>query len=376
MLIELYIFAFAIISYGFLITFAIIGFNKLNRTIPLSKSSSPSFISIVASAKNEEQTIQEFIYQIVKQDFPKTHFELIIVDDCSDDKTYELAKETLEKSGLQYQLIKQDIHFGKKKNLALAIKKSKGDIIVTTDADVIYRHPNWLQSISSYFYALSPNMLVMPVDFRSEPSFLATFQITENIALTGVTAGYTGLQKPFMCNGANLAFKKNIYELVDGYHSHLHLSSGEDVFILESFKKINPKLVQYVLSRELIVKTSTVNNLKDLISQRVRWASKTKENRSLLNTFFALIVLISNLIFLALLVAAFKKSVILPFLSIFALAKFVFDFLLLFLASDFLGRLKYIWWLIPFECIYWIYALYIGIVSSFYKPSWKGKKIK
>jgi cellulose synthase/poly-beta-1,6-N-acetylglucosamine synthase-like glycosyltransferase len=376
MLIELYIFAFAIISYGFLITFAIIGFNKLNRTIPLSKSSSPSFISIVASAKNEEQTIQEFIYQIVKQDFPKTHFELIIVDDCSDDKTYELAKETLEKSGLQYQLIKQDIHFGKKKNLALAIKKSKGDIIVTTDADVIYRHPNWLQSISSYFYALSPNMLVMPVDFRSEPSFLATFQITENIALTGVTAGYTGLQKPFMCNGANLALKKNIYELVDGYHSHLHLSSGEDVFILESFKKINPKLVQYVLSRELIVKTSTVNNLKDLISQRVRWASKTKENRSLLNTFFAFIVLISNLIFLALLVAAFKKSVILPFLSIFALAKFVFDFLLLFLASDFLGRLKYIWWLIPFECIYWIYALYIGIVSLFYKPSWKGKKIK
>jgi cellulose synthase/poly-beta-1,6-N-acetylglucosamine synthase-like glycosyltransferase len=154
------------------------------------------------------------------------------------------------------------------------------------------------------------------------------------------------------------------------------LSSGEDVFILESFKKINPKLVQYVLSRELIVKTSTVNNLKDLISQRVRWASKTKENRSLLNTFFAFIVLISNLIFLALLVAAFKKSVILPFLSIFALAKFVFDFLLLFLASDFLGRLKYIWWLIPFECIYWIYALYIGIVSLFYKPSWKGKKIK
>ena len=375
MLIELYIFAFALISYGFLITLAIIGFNKLNRTIEASKHPSTLFISIIVSARNEEQTIRDFIYEIIKQNFPKTNFELIIIDDYSNDNTYELAKETLEKSGIKYLLIKQDIHCGKKKNLALAIDKSKGDIIVTTDADVIYRHPNWLQSISTYFSALSPNMLIMPVDFKSESDLLSRFQITENIALTGITAGYAGIQKPFMCNGANLAFKKNVYEEVKGYQSHIHISSGEDVFLLESFAKLDTKLIHYVLSRELIVKTTTANNLKDLLSQRIRWASKTKENPNLLNSFFAFIVVISNLIFLALFVAILKKSVILPYLSIFALAKFVFDFLLLFLASDFLGRLKYIWWIIPFECVYWIYALSIGLTSLVYKPFWKGKKI-
>jgi cellulose synthase/poly-beta-1,6-N-acetylglucosamine synthase-like glycosyltransferase len=374
-LIELYIFAFALISYGFLITLAIIGFNKLNRTIEASKHPLNLFISIIVSARNEEQTIKDFIYEIIKQNFPKTNFELIIIDDYSNDNTYELAKETLEKSGIKYKLIKQDIHCGKKKNLALAIDKSKGDIIITTDADVIYRHPNWLQSISTYFSALSPNMLIMPVDFKSESDLLSRFQITENIALTGITAGYAGIQKPFMCNGANLAFKKNIYEEVKGYQSHIHISSGEDVFLLESFAKLDTKLIHYVLLRELIVKTSTVNNLKDLLSQRIRWASKTKENPNLLNSFFAFIVVISNLIFLALFVAILKKSVILPYLSIFALAKFVFDFLLLFLASDFLGRLKYIWWIIPFECVYWIYALSIGLTSLVYKPFWKGKKI-
>ena len=375
MLIELYIFAFALISYGFLITLAIIGFNKLNRTIEASKHPSTLFISIIVSARNEEQTIRDFIYEIIKQNFPKTNFELIIIDDYSNDNTYELAKETLEKSGIKYLLIKQDIHCGKKKNLALAIDKSKGDIIVTTDADVIYRHPNWLQSISTYFSALSPNMLIMPVDFKSESDLLSRFQITENIALTGITAGYAGIQKPFMCNGANLAFKKNVYEEVKGYQSHIHISSGEDVFLLESFAKLDTKLIHYVLSRELIVKTTTANNLKDLLSQRIRWASKTKENPNLLNSFFAFIVVISNLIFLALFFAILKKSVILPYLSIFALAKFVFDFLLLFLASDFLGRLKYIWWIIPFECVYWIYALSIGLTSLVYKPFWKGKKI-
>lgn len=376
MLIELYIFAFAIISYGFLITLAIIGFNKLNRTIASYKNSSTSYISIVVSARNEEQTIRDFIYEIIKQNFLRENFELIIIDDCSDDQTYEFAKETLEKSDLQYQLIRQDNHCGKKTNIALAIKKSKGEIVVTTDADVIYRHPNWLQNISNYFNTLSPNMLIMPVDFKNQSGLLAAFQITENLALTGITAGFTGIERPFMCNGANLAFKKSVYEAVLGYDSHLHLSSGEDVFLLESFKKIESKSIHYSLSRELIVKTNTQNNLKSFVSQRIRWASKTKYNSNSLNAFAGFVVLISNLIFLALLVAILKKSVILPYLSIFALAKFVFDFLLLFLASDFLGRIKYIWWIIPFECIYWIYALFIGITSLFYKPSWKGKKIR
>jgi hypothetical protein len=146
--------------------------------------------------------------------------------------------------------------------------------------------------------------------------------------------------------------------------------------LLESIKKTDPTSIHYSLSRELIVKTNCQNNLKAFINQRIRWASKIKSNSSLINSFASFIVLAANLIFLALLVAILKKSVILPYLSIFALAKFVFDFLLLFLASDFLGRIKYIWWLIPFECIYWMYALYIGITSLFYKPSWKGKKIR
>jgi hypothetical protein len=64
-------------------------------------------------------------------------------------------------------------------------------------------------------------------------------------------------------------------------------------------------------------------------------------------------------LFLLYLLQSSKSQLLLPYLSIFALAKFVFDFLLLFLASDFLGRTKYIWWIIPFECVYWIYALSI-----------------
>lgn len=374
MLIELYIFSFIIVAYGTFTTLALMGFGRLNETVR-ENIVPDAFISIVVSARNESATIEEFLNQIIKQNFPKHYFELILIDDASEDDTYHKAFTRLQYSYITYQLIKQDIHKGKKQNITEAIQKAKGSIIITTDADVIYRNPHWLLTIANYFKSYSPNMLIMPIDFETQSGFLAKLQITENMALTAITAGYCGLQKPFMCNGANLAFKKSAYDLVSGYRSHIHLSSGEDIFLMEEIKRVAPTTIHYGLIRELIVKTKALDTIPNLFKQRVRWASKTKYNSNSLNLFAGFIILSANLLFLALFVAILKKSVIIPYLSIFVLAKFVFDFLLLFLASNFLGRTKQIWWLIPFECIYWLYALVVGISSLFLKPTWKGKKI-
>ena len=375
MLIELYIFAFVIIAYGTFTTVALWGIGKLNRNVSLAPSDDLPFISIVISARNEEKNILLCLEQFSKQTYPVNRFEIILSDDASNDKTFELAEEWLQKSGLQYHLIKQDNHKGKKNSLSTAIDLAKGSIIITSDADIVFRYSTWLIIIGSYFVKHSPNMLVMPVDFIYKKNVFTVFQIIENIALTGITAGYTGIQKPFLCNGANLAFKKAAYENVNGYNSHLHISSGEDVFLMEDLKIMDPAGIHYLFSRELIVKTIPKTTLVSLFRQRIRWAHKTKYNTNPLNLFSALIVVLANMLLLALLVAILKKSFIIPYLSIFMLAKVVFDFLLLFLASDFLGRIKYIWWIIPFECIYWCYALSVGIASFFIKPTWKGKKI-
>jgi biofilm PGA synthesis N-glycosyltransferase PgaC len=372
-LIELYIFAFISVAYGTFTTMAVVGFGKLNspvKTLP----GDPPFFSIVISARNEATNIQECVLQIIKQNFPKHLFELILVDDASEDETYQIAFELLDRSGLNHQIIKQSSHKGKKQNIAQAIQRSQGSIIITSDADVVYRNPNWLLTISDYFRKHASDMLIMPIDFETQEGFLTKFQIMENLALMATTAGYTGIQKPFMCNGANLAFKKSAYDNVLGYQSHIHISSGEDVFLLEDLKKINCR-IDYALMRELIVKTKAHTSLKSLLQQRLRWANKAKYNPNALNLFAGFIIIAANMLFLALLVAILKKSVIIPYLSIFVLAKCVFDFLLLFLASNFLGRSKYMWWLIPFECIYWTYALTVGISSMFIKPLWKGKKI-
>ncbi len=376
MLIELYIFTIVIVAYGTFTTLATIGFGKLRRSNEIDLNNTTSdFFSIILSARNEAENIEECIRQVIKQDYPIENFELIIIDDFSDDTTYDIADSILKTSSLNYQLIKQTRHHGKKQNLALAIEKAKGPIIITTDADVSFRSINWLKSISAYFKKFGPDMLIMPVDFETQTGLLPRFQILENFALTAISAGYTGIRKPFMCNGANLAFKKNAYLKTNGYQSHLTISSGDDVLFLEDLKKFPGSSIHYFISRDLIVKTKTQTKVYDFLSQRLRWAYKAKYNSNLLNIISGIIILSANLLFLALLVAIIKKSVIMPYLSIFVIAKVVFDFLLLFLAADFLGRIKYIWWLIPFEFIYWIYALFVGTASLFVKPYWKGKKI-
>ena len=282
----------------------------------------------------------------------------------------------MQKTALCFQIHQMPTHKGKKQNIAHAISLAQGSIIITTDADVLHRKSQYLKTVSHYFETHEPAMLVMPIDFETNKGILNAFQITENLALTAVTAGFVGIQKPFLCNGANLAFDKKAFLSVNGYQSHQSISSGEDVFLLEDIKRqFTAKSIHYGFSRALIVKTVTENNTTAFFNQRLRWAYKAKYNRNIINLMAGFVIILANLLIVVLIVAIIKKTIIAPYLVTFVTAKFIFDFLLLFLAADFLGRLKYMRWFFPFQLVYGIYALIVGLGSLFIKPRWKNKPI-
>ena len=148
------------------------------------------------------------------------------------------------------------------------------------------------------------------------------------------------------------------------------------LFLLEDLKKLDSQKIHYSWQKELIVKTKLVTSLSDFLNQRLRWAYKAKDNSNLINLSFGFIVLCANLIFLVLAFSYIKNQAITTYLAIFVLTKLIFDFLLLFLASKFLGKVKYLTLLFPFESVYWLYALFVGFGSLFFKPAWKGIKVK
>jgi len=91
-------------------------------------------VSVIVPAHNEEKAIERTIQSLIKQEYPRK--EIIVVDDGSTDRTYEIAQK-FAKKGL-IKLVHREKASGKKaRAVNFGIIYSRGDIIVTVDADTL-----------------------------------------------------------------------------------------------------------------------------------------------------------------------------------------------------------------------------------------------
>ncbi|MCI4445311.1 MAG: glycosyltransferase family 2 protein [Candidatus Aminicenantes bacterium] len=93
------------------------------------------FISVVMPAFNEEKDVGKAVEAIMSSDYPENKLELICVDDGSTDQTWEILNELRRKYSGNLKIVSLKRNRGKRKALYQGIKKARGEIIVTTDAD-------------------------------------------------------------------------------------------------------------------------------------------------------------------------------------------------------------------------------------------------
>ncbi|MCB0398435.1 MAG: glycosyltransferase, partial [Winogradskyella sp.] len=221
-----------------------------------------------------------------------------------------------------------------------------------------------------------PNCVVAPITYSDGSSFLKRFQILDILSLQGATVGGFGLKLPFLSNGANFAYRKAAFQAVDGFSGNNNLASGDDVFLLEKLKKIDLKKVLYLKSDQAIVTTKPMADLKSLIHQRLRWASKTSRNPNWFSKLVGLIIFSGNLACIAIL-PVFLFGLITPRIAIALLViKFSIDFLLLFKTARLFKQeivlFSYVW-----SCLlYPLFSVYIAILSLFKSYQWKGRTFK
>lgn len=94
-------------------------------------------ISIVVPCYNEEKTVPYFYAEITKitKEMPKLEFEFLFIDDGSNDKTMDILKKyNLKDRRVKY--ISFSRNFGKEAALYAGLEHSKGDYVVTMDADL------------------------------------------------------------------------------------------------------------------------------------------------------------------------------------------------------------------------------------------------
>lgn len=332
--------------------------------------------SIIIPARNEAANIKSCVDSILAQDYPLDAFEIIVVDDFSEDDTAFMV-EALHQQHANVHLIKLSDYFKpneltafKKKAIEKAVAQAKGDWIITTDADCIV--PNtWLSLYNAYIIQEQPVFVAAPVMFQKTKGILNQFQILDFLALQGITTAAVGAGKHSMSNGANLAFEKAAFIAVGGYQGVDHIASGDDMLLMHKMKQNLHKPIGYLLHPGAIVLTDAMPTWKAFFMQRIRWASKARyyEDRSI---FWVLcLVYAFNLSFVLLLLTGAYTS----FFIALAFKTFFELFFLIPVAGFFHVKqeLRYFVLYQPLHIAYNIMAGFFGQIKTY---TWKGRKVK
>ncbi|MEA3451434.1 MAG: glycosyltransferase, partial [Bacteroidota bacterium] len=240
-----------------------------------NKNNNSSKTSIIIAFRNEEKNLPFIVEDIANQNYPKNYFEVIFVNDHSEDNSVKILEELIKEKN-NFRILELNNYKGKKQALKHGINNSTGDLIVTTDADCRMQK-KWLSTICNYYSSIDAKMIVCPVLYTTKKPLLSfgNFQALEFLSLTASTIGSIGINKPLMCNGANLAFEKKTFQKFSNPTKE-EIPSGDDTFLLFNINKKYHRKVKYLKNKHAIVTTKPAKNLSVFFNQRIRWASKTK----------------------------------------------------------------------------------------------------
>ncbi len=289
-------------------------------------------ISVVIAAKNEEDKIEILLKSLNNQSLDKNKYEIILINDHSQDKTLEMARNFIGKiKNLQIFSLPSNLK-GKKQAVNYGISKSQGNLIVTTDADCQH-HKEWLFTISAFYSEQKAKLIIAPVIMQHSNKF-EQFQSLDFLSLMASGAAAAGLKQAIMCNAANMAFEKSVYYEFKDIHNNKYIS-GDDIFLLLNIKTKYKNDIKFLKSTKATVNTNAEKTFKQYINQRSRWASKSKAYKDKFIIFIAFLVLFINVSLIITLFLGLYSPEMLIFFVIQFFSKSAVDLLFLGIVSKF-----------------------------------------
>ena len=332
--------------------------------------------TVIIPARNEAANIKACVDSIVAQQYPKDFFEIIVIDDFSQDDTAFIVK-ALHADNPQVQLLSLADYFKegeissfKKKAIEKAVLHAKGDWIVTTDADCIVPI-HWLSLYNQYIQKEKPVFIAAPVMFMKESGILNTFQVLDFLALQGITAAAVGAGKHSMSNGANLAFEKSAFIAVGGYQGVDQIASGDDMFLMHKMKKTLSNRIGYLFHPDAIVLTKAMHQWKDFFMQRIRWSSKARYYDDNSIFWVLLLVYLYNFSFLILLLSGNFQTLLISLAF-----KTFFELYFLDPVARFYKLSETLRYFILFQPLHIFYTILAGLFGQVKTYTWKGRRVK
>jgi cellulose synthase/poly-beta-1,6-N-acetylglucosamine synthase-like glycosyltransferase len=343
-------------------------------------------LSIIVPARNEAAKLALCLTSISQQDFPTHLFEVLVIDDASEDGTATIAASIAEQHD-NFKLISlgkagtstQSGHtaYGKKAAIEAGIAAANGELIVCTDADCEVP-PNWLMLVAHFYETKQAKFIAAPVNFHGEGNWLQRFQSLDFLGMMGVTgAGFqtgTGL----LCNGANLAYPKAVFEEVGGFEGIDGLASGDDMLLLHKVAKRYPNQVFFLKNKAATVLTEAQPDLRSFLSQRLRWATKSRSYEDWRVTLRLVVVfLLCWAILLNGVLAIWFGWPLLALSLALLLLKWAVDFFFLREMATYFGRVDLMQGYWRSQLGHVAYILVVGTWANIAKQyEWKGRRVR
>ncbi|MBI1185111.1 glycosyltransferase [bacterium] len=237
--------------------------------------------SIVVALRHEVHNIPTLLSSLTSFDYPPENYEIILVDDFSEDETVAVARKLIAecKTAVQikcYALAEEGLLHNrafKRTAIQLGVNKANFDWIVTTDADCIH-HAQYLRTLAGFIKKHQPKFVSAPVHLSPAQTLFQKMQSLEFKGLVGLGAAYIQRERPFLCNGANLAFQRKVFIQLNGYKGTDKYESGDDVWFMHKVQHRFPFEIYFAMHSHLIVKSAPCPDVPSFINQRKRWTSK------------------------------------------------------------------------------------------------------
>ena len=185
-------------------------------------------VSVIICARNEAENLRNFLPAVLKQDYPD--YEVIVVNDCSEDATYEILGNLLRQyPNLKISTVTRDPKFAHNKKFAqfIGIKAAKNEILLFTDADCEPESEKWLEGMVSHFDDKTDFVLGYG-GYIKKKGLLNKYIRYDTMTIAMQYLGMAIRGVPYMGVGRNLAYRRSLFFENKGFGTHKDVISGDD----------------------------------------------------------------------------------------------------------------------------------------------------
>lgn len=244
---------------------------RRRRTSTLESTYKP-LVSVIVPAWNEEVGVLKTVKSILNNTY--SNVEIVIVNDGSIDRTHEVIDEFLKevkslpkhnewkKKKIQYHA---QPNGGKGVALNNGIKKSKGEIILTIDADsALERHA--IENLVVYFRDEKISGVVGNVVVANSKTVIGLTQKLEYLFGFYFKRAHAVLGAEYIFGGACAAFRRKVFDEIGFYDEK---NKTEDIEMTLRFRYFG---YHCTYGENVICYTEGASDIAGLISQRKRWS--------------------------------------------------------------------------------------------------------